>query len=565
MSVRNQFVLLLALASLAFLAACGNSNGGLTTGTAPPSGAFGLGNLNGTYVFSVSGTDFNGFGYAIAGTLNADGSGKITGGVLDMNDAEFTQSDVSPLVATAISGSSTYTLGKDGRGQASLGISGNPLSGCGSNNITLDFVMQDSFHGQVTEFDCMATGSGTIDVQTAGVTPSGSYAFSMSGAVNTTTFATVGNFTLTGSSITGGLEDFNLGGVPSTNSNSGYPVSGSIVAGGSASSLSSITTATSFGTAGTLTVDVYPIDSTHLKLIEVDSYGSLSGDAYTESASFPSGNLVFTLSGFLTGSQPFAAGGLMVASGGTIGTGSSADYNDEGNASQPGQPAAFTGSYSGANGRFPVTLSSFIGGTDYVAYPSSGGTFLMETDGSGLNIESGVAYTQTTTSSFNSAEGYGLNLTGVNLNAGVEIDDVAEFSSAASGSSCNANGTPISSDTLIGVTDENNQPQQNTEIGPIYAQSLCGLYTTSIDTTGRVEISYATDTINSGIEAMSYTVDGTLFPFIEIDGSQVSTGAFIQQNAAATSQTLTRPRSLFIPRPMVAPHAAKSQRKLQKQ
>ncbi len=57
----------------------------------------------------------------------------------------------------------------------------------------------------------------------------------------------------------------------------------------------------------------------------------------------------------------------------------------------------------------------------FAAYPSSGGTQLLEIDG--LGITGGVAYPQSNTS-FASGQGYGLNLTGSN---GSEVDDIAEF------------------------------------------------------------------------------------------------------------------------------------------
>src|ERR1035438_3562669 len=85
MSVRNATVLFLALSTLLFLAACGSSNG-TANPVPPPSGSFSDSNLNGTYVFSISGVDESGFPYAMLGTLTANGSGGITGGSLDIND-----------------------------------------------------------------------------------------------------------------------------------------------------------------------------------------------------------------------------------------------------------------------------------------------------------------------------------------------------------------------------------------------------------------------------------------------------------------------------------------------
>jgi hypothetical protein len=562
MSARGALLLLLSLSTLAFLAACGNNGNGITQGQAPPSGAFSDSNLNGTYVFSVSGVDADGDAYTAGGTIIANGSGAITGGTLDMNSTDTAVFTSGPVIAAPINSNGGYTVGKDGRGEftISLPTGDNPFGG----DLTFDFVLQNSFHGQVTEFDGDATGSGTLDVQTAGTTPTGPYAFSLAGATYAgSTFATVGNFTLTGSSITTGLEDFNSGGAPETNGGVGYPLSGTVVAGGSTSSLSSLTTSSTFGTSGTLTFDVYPIDSTHLKFIEVDSYATLSGDAFTEATSVPTGNLVFTLDGILSGTTPFAAGGLMVTSGGSIVSGSTEDYNSGGTSiSTPGSPIPFTGNYSGANGRFALALSSFIGGVDYVAYPSSGGMFLLETDSSTLSIEAGAAYAQVSGASFAASQGYGLNLSGDNESG--EVDDIAEFTASASGASCVASTSTgdvtYSSDTIIGVVDENSDSGD----GPTPGSALCGQYG-SIDTSGRLGLTYySPNLLNGGAELTAYTVDGTIFPFIEADSGQVSTGVFILQNAAATSPSMAKPRSMFVPHPMIRPNA-KHAKTLQKQ
>jgi hypothetical protein len=559
MSVRNSIVLLLALSTLSLLVGCGSSGSGITTGVAPPSGAFSPSNLNGTYVFSVSGTDLdNGTPYAVAGTIIANGSGGITGGTIDMNDIAF--GTAGAIIAAPVNNNGHYGVGDDGRGTATINFPGNPFG----SNLTFDFVLQNSFHGLVTEFDGIATGSGTLDAQTAGVTPAGAYAFSLSGATfSGNAFATVGNFALTGSSVTAGLEDFNLGGAPETNDGTGYPVSGTVVAGGSSSSLSSLTTSTGFGTDGALQFDVYPIDSTHLKFIEVDTYATLSGDAFTEATSVPSGNLVFTLSGIQPGDTPFAAGGLMVTSGGSIVSGSTEDYNSGGTSvSTPGSPIPFLGSYSGASGRFALVLSSFIGGTDYVAYPSSGGMLLLETDSSTLSIESGAAYAQVSGASFAASQGYGLNLTGANITSEVpEVDDIAEFAATASGTSCTENtgngNVVVNSAVVVGVDDE------NSEEGTIPGQALCGTYG-SIDTSGRLNLTYYTDVTNGGAELTAYTVDGNIFPFIEADSGQVSSGVFELQNANATSPAMARPRSMFVPHPIIRPNAAKQKKQTQK-
>ena len=143
----------------------------------------------------------NGAPYAIVGSFTADGSGGIKGGTVDINDPEFGQ-----FPNTAVS-AGTYTVGVDGRGTTTLANS----SAFGP--VTLDFVLEDSSHGLVTEFDSTASGSGTLDVQTSGTSPAGTYAFSFSGYSSSSgnPFATVGNFAVgAGGSVTG-LEDFNDG------------------------------------------------------------------------------------------------------------------------------------------------------------------------------------------------------------------------------------------------------------------------------------------------------------------------------------------------------------------
>ncbi len=59
-----------------------------------------------------------------------------------------------------------------------------------------------------------------------------------------------------------------------------------------------------------ITFDYYPIDSTHIKLIETDyTYGFIGGDAFTQTgaSSIPTTAMAFTVSGGI--STPIAAGG----------------------------------------------------------------------------------------------------------------------------------------------------------------------------------------------------------------------------------------------------------------
>ena len=528
----NRLVLPAVLAALAISPACGSGSSGTTNPVAPPTGSFSNSNLNGTYVFSVSGIDASGEPYAVAGTLAANGSGGITAGTIDVNGADITNSSgtPTPVADSPITGNSSYKVNVDGRGQIALATS--PLG-----TITLDFVLQDSSHGLLTEFDANATGSGTLDLQTT-ATPSGPYAFNLSGSdfSNGTPnlFATVGNFTIgSGGAITG-LQDLSDGGIVSTNNS----LSGTVVAGPAAAPATVL--ATGFGT---LTFDVFVIDSTHLKFIEMDAGSNLVGDAYAAtSATMPTGTLAFTLAGsYPAANTVSAAAGFMVTDGsGTITTASTFDFNNSGSVS-PGV-GQFSGTYAAAGaGRYTLSLSQFTDGITYAAYPFSGGVFLLETDA--LGVMSGAAFPQSQ-NSLAAGEGYGLNFTGANLSANVEVDDIAEFTASSSGS------------TITGVADENFQPGGQ----PNPSLALSGQYSTP-DPNGRGQVAAtagntSNSTLNGGFTITYYSVDGTTYPFIETDasGGQVVAGAFFKQNPTAAAAAARKTPHPFVVQPPVRAH-----------
>jgi hypothetical protein len=549
MSVRNALVLFLALSTLSLLVAC--SSNSTAPAQPPPNGSFSNSNLSGTYVFSVSGTDANSVPFAIVGTFTANGkggSGGITGGTVDIVDPEYTS-----VFGASINNDGQYRVGVDGRGQMTIGMANNPFP----SNMTFDFVLQNSSHGLITQFDGNASGSGTLDVQTSGLTQSsiaGPFAFSFSGTDgNGNPLATVGAFTLdqTGNiTASSGAEDFNDANVATSFSNAA--LTGGVALGPSGTPATVLSSA-----LGSLTFDVYAIDSTRLKFIETDGIEFLSGSAYSQtSATVPTGTLAFTLSGFLpfagASSVPFAAGGFMVTDGsGGITAASSEDYNNAGTTSP--NPFPFSGSYSNASsiipGRFTLNFAdTFIGGSatpQYAAYPSSGGLLLLEIDNAG--ILTGAAYGPQSSTSFTPPQGYGLNLTGDNLTNGVEVDDIAEFSTTAT--TCNS-----SSATFCGLVDENFDPGGSPITPPQVFDGTFG----AIDATGRYGLATTAtnNTLNGGVGLTFYSVDGTTFPFIEFDNSgQVATGVLVLQNSADPSVAAAK-SSMFTPRPLVRSHGA---------
>jgi hypothetical protein len=532
MSVRNGIVLFVVISTLLFLAACGGNGGGIATPVAPPSGAFSNSNLNGTYVFSISGIDSNDAPYAIAGTLTANGSGGngkggITG-TFDINDPA-----VGIAADASITSGSTYSVGEDGRGEAMVQTN----IGNGFPTLTFDFVLSSSSHGLITELDGFGSGSGTLDLQASGVTPTGSYAFSLSGASSTSgsPWATVGDFTLTGATMSG-EDDFN----ESALAFPALALTGSLALGPSSTPATTLTVATSTGTVFSGTFDAFAIDANHLKLIEMDSTATLSGDAYTQtSPTIAAGTLAFTLAG-----DEFAAGGLMTTngSGGITGT---EDFNVQGtNVSSQSSPVPFTAAYavdSTNAGRYTLSnFATFEGGTSYAAYPSTGGVLLLEIDDVGLSV--GAAYPQTASATFAAAQGYGMNLSGVNLtgigNGPVDVDDIAEFT-ATSGGVLSA-----------GIIDENFDPGGSPTLGVALSNGTYG----SIGS-GRYGISATAAENNSGtllggFTLTFYAVDGTTFPFVEVDPGQVSTGVIVLQNSSAASSAIAHP-SMFVVHPLI--------------
>ena len=517
-------VALAAIASIFLLTSCGSSS------SAPPPNnqGFNNSNLKGTYVFSISGTDFHsstgtGSSFAFVGTIAADGNGNITGGTVDINDLNLGPPGV--FLAQSVS-PTTYSVSPDGRGTAKL-----PTA---KGNFGLDFVLTSNGHGLITRFDPFGSGSGTLDLQPT--TPQAlvtSYAFSLAGADYTEAsqilpLGTVGAFTLNSSTgaITSGTQDFNDNGSSATSGLTGAPITGGsvVLASSGNTGTAVLTTSTRFGSLG---FDVWVIDSTHLKFIETDTATSgyaISGDAFSQLTSFTAGQAVFTIAGTDSTGEPFGAGGYVTATAnGTLSPGLE-DFNDAGSfvlgRDFTGACATFTA------GRCQLVLTGFTN-TSFAAYPSSGGVLLLENDNNALAITQGAAYAQSNTS-FAASTGYGLNLFGVNsnpcFNSPAEVDTIAQFNS----------GSPDTSSTgpanMGGLVDENDLSCQLN-----FNRGLVGVYIPDPTPDGRGSIGALTPgTLIGGLTLEYYVVDGSTMLFIEGDSNQVAVGTFQAQSATAS-------------------------------
>ena len=555
MSLHSRLILPVILSSLAVLAACGGGGSSNPPVNPPPSGGFSNSNLSGNYVFSVTGTaadSANDF-VTIMGAFTADGNGNIaSGGVLDQNSTAS-----NGLILDTIT-SGTYNVGSDGRatGSASLPTGLITLQTQNSGTFQFAYVLTSSTHGLVTQFETFGSASGSLDLQ-ANVTQADiagqSYVFNLTGAWGlsnsvcgtgnggTSPFATVGAFTLDSNGIVvSGVQDFN------DNCSSSGLSNVAISAGNvDLSTFPGTATLTTAASATPFKFDVYPIDATHLKFIEIDSAPSLVGDAFTQTSSIPAGNNVFTIAGLDIDPSvdgPFTAAGIFhFDSNGNILSDSVEDINDAGLPGQFGSVAggaAITGiSNPLAGGRTEITfVTGFVNGNGgiacssnciFAAYPSSGGLQMLEIDEGGMT--SGIAYSQSATT-LASGEGFGMNLSGVTTNSAE--DDIAEFT--------NNNGQ------FSGIIDVNDQGSTS------FRNTFSANYAADSTVAGRGAVTPTTN----GFLLTTYVVDSNTAVAVSSDQNFVGLGALVQQNSSAKSNVVAN--HLAVLRVNASAHMTKS-------
>lgn len=526
MSFTRHFVLAVACSALALLAGCGSGNG-TARPTPPPTGAFTNSSLNGTYTFSVAGSDSAGI-FTLAGSFVACGcsQGTISSGTVDIVNPS------GPITGASLVSKSSYKISPDGRGVARLFVANG--SSVILSEFDIAFVLTSSSHGFVIRFDSNGTGSGSIDLQSGSLTQTvltaSPYAFLLSGGnLNNAALSMAGAFTLDSSgTITSGVADLNADGVSSAQ----LPLSGSVTLGtGTAPGQAILTT-----TAGTFTFSVYGVDATHLKFIENDGNDILAGDAFDQPATtFPAGTLVFSMTGLNTNADLIAIGGLMDSDGVSLITNGSEDVNDGGvldNNTNPAQPFAFTGTFgSTGGGRYDVTFSNYVGGSVFAAYPSSAGVLMLEMDNVSGGVTAGVAVPQQPGATVTASQGYALNLTGEDLSGFnlTELDEVAEFKTTNT--------------TMTGLADQN-------DFGN-------GTGTANLNGTYNLSNGLGSANFTSGLPNLFfYPVNNSTAFFITTDPTIAAVGSFAMQAApgSAAAQASVR-RSSVLPVQHVLPRA----------
>ncbi len=156
--------------AISFLTSCSSSS---STHTTPPPVS------TTPFAFYLSGQEEINDGpnyYALAGAVTIDASGNVTGGEQDYNDG-FGLTSPEPSGDSITGG--TLTVDSTGQGTLTLMTNNTALGVSGTETLGVQFANAD--HALITQFDGSATSSGSLDLQTLSGTPSGGFAFTMSG------------------------------------------------------------------------------------------------------------------------------------------------------------------------------------------------------------------------------------------------------------------------------------------------------------------------------------------------------------------------------------------------
>jgi len=331
--------------------------------------------------------------------------------------------------------------------------------------------------------------------------------------------------------ITAGIQDFNLGGAPSTK----LALTGSLTVGSGTAPGTAILHST-FGTE-TFTFDVYAIDATHLKVIETDGQAVLVGDVLSQSSTdFPSGNLIYTMSGLDSNGDLFATGGVMASDGASQISSGSEDVNDAGVVDNgTTTPFSFSGSFSNSGGgRYELDLTNYLGGSVFAAYPSSGGLLMLEMDSPNGSVTGGIAAVQTSGATVAANQGYGLNISGEDVADVTEFDDIAEFKTT--------------SNSITGVVDDN-------DFGfNLGSGNLSGSY--SLGSNGFGSASFTQGGSFGSI--FFYSVDDSLSLCISTDSNSAAVGSFEVQTTPSNDAHLSVGRAHNLPMAHVLPRTKRT-------
>lgn len=439
-----------------------------TTATTTVSIAYSDNVFNGSFAFSYTGNDSQGF-LAAAGSLVANGKGGIVSGVEDISSF-LTGIDKQ----VQIKGTSTYIIGVDGRGTATLDTS--------IGTQTIAFALTTNQHAIITRFDSAATGSGSMDQQNLNdiggsvSVISGPYVFSVIGTdASFNPEAIAGEFSASGGAISAAnsLLDIHDGATSSAtitrqtslSSDSSYAFDSSN--GGSGRGTLTLNTP-----AGALEFAFYIVDGTELYLVETDgNQGYLAGTMYSAATGAPglaAANYVMTVGGSATlpsktAVGSYAMGAVFASSGnGSVSSGT-LDVNNQGTVTANAALGTSCGyTVDSTTGRVDLNLCPSGSGTtssEFAMYPYQTTTasqpqnfLVIEIDTGALST--GIALQQTSTSSLSSG-GFALGLAGQGITHGSRSTSAQNVDGHFSGSTGSLDVNffqPRSSDPITSAT-----------------------------------------------------------------------------------------------------------------
>ena len=492
MTFRKSILLLISLSIIAALLGCGSSSHPTTPPPPPPPGSAPL--PDGTYVFSLSGTDSNNYSpYYVSGAFTVSG-GAISGGEQDFTDlvssdlfdginptgSSLTTTADGNLQITLVTCTATCPSGPD----PAIGVGGNGTETINGTVLPLSSTSRTF----INEFDAWASGSGELDTQSSVAALSGGYAFVLGGwDFHDNPLAVGGILDVSAGSILPAGSIFDL-------SDPGAAAPPTLVQGGAFTGASSVTatpdtfgrvtfslvTANSTG-VNNLTVVGYTVDGNRIVLLEGfnDSLGGTEGGvALSQSAGSvttggftaanAAGTYVIGLNGFDTSFDVLQLVNQLTLTAGAGVTGF-ADFNDLVTSSVATSPdpvtaAAYTVDAAGAG---DVTVSGITDGSItyslHLYLDGNGHALAISTDAN--DALASVAGFAQTVGPYAFSGAYAVDVTGWDFNYDGEFDGVGPVTATSGG-------------TLSGDLDLN---WLNLNVAPLEVadNSLTGTYVTT--------------------------------------------------------------------------------------
>ena len=285
--------------------------------------------LVGPYTFTMDGWAQDG-AYSVVGSVVLDGQGGITHGEQDsfnLNTSTlFTADAIQPATGAVV-------LGSDGRGTITLTPTSAPVE-------TLSIVVVNDKHILITEFDLVATTTGSMDLQTAPASiPTGRNAFAVFDSSDAFAyggvFASDNSTTITAGEVDGNFEgatdiDDNVTGsfsAPDAAGRGTFTLSGPTFKVGDLAAKNSARTITDLSSLPTIQFSYYVVGPEVFRLIEIDANFFATGAVYGQgSATYSIVSLGRSFVFGLSGDENFGIGqyslaGQFVGNGGLFNTG----------------------------------------------------------------------------------------------------------------------------------------------------------------------------------------------------------------------------------------------------